>query len=378
MSLTSPRIDRRRFVAGAAALPAVGRLDCPPGGVFPGGDDRIRVGLVGCGGRGTGAAIHALCAAPNVTLTAMGDAFADQIASSAAWIAVRAGAAFDCPPERRFVGLEAWRRVVAADVDLVILASPPAFRPLQAAAAVAAGRHVWCETPGAVDAAGVRLLADAAATAETKGLCFGSGLAQRHDPVTAAIVDRARSTARPHAVSVHAVLGLPWLRPARPDWTAADCELRNWISRRRLSGGHVVEGHVAAVDKALWVLGDVDPAAAIPDPRSGGFRLMFHDGRSIDASLHRRLHATGAIDQRVRYGTFTRDLREPSSGSNHRADPLHVAMTRLVKAIRAGSRVDDAPWLCRATLAVVAGRTAVETGRSVTWSGLHGGTPSPA
>ena len=373
------RIDRRRFVAGAAGLPVACGLALPAGGAFAAGGDRLRVGLVGCGGRGTGAALHALGAARGVSLVAMADAFADQIDSSAALLAARAGAAFDCPPERRFAGPDAWREVVAADVDVVILATPPALRPLQAAAAVGAGRHVWCETPGAVDVAGVAILAAAGAAAAAAGLCFASGLALRHDAATAAVVDRIRDGAagRPLAVTTRADLGLPWFRPALPGWTAAEFELRNWISHPRWSGGHLVERHVAAIDKALWVLGDADPVAAIPDTRSAGFHLAFADGRRIDASCHRRLGGTGIVAERVRCEDGTCDLRRPTAAPYGDRHPLQVAMTRLVEAVRSGRRLDDSGPLSRATLAAVAGRMALEAGTAVAWGRLHVGTPSP-
>ncbi|MFM7108683.1 MAG: Gfo/Idh/MocA family protein [Planctomycetaceae bacterium] len=374
------RIERRRFVAAAAALPAACGLSLPAGGAFAAGGERLRVGLVGCGGRGTGAALHALAAAPGVTLVAMADAFADQLASSAAVLEARAAAAFDCPPDRRFAGLDAWRQVVAADVDLVILATPPAFRPRQAAAAVEAGKHVWCEKPGAVDAAGVAILAAAGATAAAAGLCFASGLAERHDPATAAVVGRILDgdAGRPLAVTVRGDLGLPWFRPARPGWTAAEFELRNWISHPRWSGGHLVEHHVAAIDKAFWALGDADPVAAIPDARSGGVRLAFADGRWIEAAFRRRAGAPGLVEERVRCADGTLDLRRPAVAPCGDRHPLRVAMARLVESVRSGRRIDDSTTLCRATLAAVAARTALDAATAVTWSGLHGGTASTA
>lgn len=372
------RLDRRRFVAGAVALPACG-LALPTGGAFAGGGDRIRVGLVGCGGRGTGAALQAVAAAPGVEVTALADAFADQVESSARVLAARAGAAFVCPPERRFVGLEAWRRVVESDVDIVILATPPVFRPRHTAAAVAAGKHVWCERPAAVDVAGVHRIAAACATAAARGLSFAAGLGERHDPVTATLVRRIRDGAAGSvlSVTVRADLGLPWHRPARPGWTAADSALRNWIACDRFSGGHLVEHHVDAIDKALWVLGDRDPAAVVPGP-DGGVRLLMDDGRHVDAALSRREGASGRVEQLARCTGGTRDLRRPADAPLGPRHPLQAAMTALVAAVRSGGRLDEAPRLCRATLAAVAGRMALETGRSVAWPNPRAGAPSLA
>ncbi|MFM9059251.1 MAG: Gfo/Idh/MocA family protein [Planctomycetaceae bacterium] len=380
MRPASHRLGRRRFVAGAVTLPAACGLSLPAGGVFAAGDDRIRIGLVGCGGRGTGAALHAVAAHAGITITSMADAFADQVTSSAGVLAARAGAAFACPPGRRFVGLDAWRHVVESDVDVVILATPPVFRPVHAAAAVRAGRHVWCEKPGAIDVAGVRTVAAAAAEAVVRGLSFASGLALRHDPVTTGLVARIRGGAagRPLAVSVRADLGLPWFRPARPDWSTAECALRNWISHDRLSGGHLVEHHVTALDTALRVLGDVDPVAAVPGIRPGEIRYVFADGRHIDAALRRRVGATGRIEERVRCTAGSGDLRRPMTATTGDRHPLRLAMTAFLGAIRSGRRLDEGPALCRATLAAIAGRMALEGGSAIPWTRLGTGHAPPA
>lgn len=375
----SSRLDRRRFIAGTVALPACG-LVLPSGGAFAAGGDRIRVGIVGCGGRGTGAALQAVAAAPGVEVTALADAFADQLESSARVLTARAGAAFACPPERRFVGAEAWRHVLQSDVDIVILATPPAFRPGHAAAAVAAGKHVWCERPAAVDVAGVRRVAAACAEAADRGLAFAAGLGARHDAATATLVNRIRDGAagRPLSVTVRADLGLPWYRPARPGWTAAEFELRNWISHDRFSGGHLVERHVDAIDKALWVLGDDDPVAAIPARDAGGVRLLMADGRHVDAALRRRDRASGLVEEHVRCTNGTRDLRRPPEAPHGSRHPLQSAMTCLVTAVRSGRRLDDGPRLCRASLAAIAGRIALQTGAAIAWQTLRTAAPSLA
>jgi predicted dehydrogenase len=375
---SATRLSRRRLVAGVAALPVACRAALPPGGVFAAGGDRIRVGVVGCGGRGTGAALDAVAADAGVVITSLADAFADQLDSSAALLSARAGTAFQCPPWRRFVGLAGWRMVVDSDVDLVILATPPVFRPLHAAAAVRAGRHVWCETPGAVDGAGVRLLSQAVAEAAARGLSFASGLAPRHGGPAAELLTsiRAGAAGRPLAVTVRGDLGLPWLRQAGPGDTTADLALRNWIWHPHLSGGHLVEHHVAALDKALWVLDDVDPVVAIPGPRPSSVRHELADGRHIDAALRRRPGATGVVVEQVRCTHGVRDLRTPASASS--PDPLRLGMSALVAAIRATRRLDDGPRLCRATQAAIAGRTALATGAAVPWSGaVSPGLPSP-
>lgn len=372
MPLSSRHVARRRFLAGAAALPAACGLPWSGSAVCAAGTDRLRVGLVGCGGRGTGAALDALTAAPGVSVVAMADAFPDQIESSAALLDARGGGRFDCPAERRFAGPDAWRHVVESDLDIVILATPPAFRPLHAATAVRAGRHVWCETPGAVDAAGVGVLAEAAAEAAGRGLSFASGLARRHDAFTTALMRHIHSGAagRPLAVTVRADLGLPWCRPMQPGWTGADVALRNWIRHEHLSGGHFVERHVAAIDTALWALGDEDPVEVVPHAAAGGVRFVLADGRHVDAALQRRCGATGSVEECLRTTSGVRDLRRPMPAAGDERPPHRAAMAAFVTAIRSGDRLDHGAWIHRATLAAVAGRTVLRTGSAVAWSDL--------
>lgn len=147
---------RRDFLkASTAAVSAATLVTLPAGGVFAAGTDAIRIGLIGCGGRGTGAAVNAVTADSNAKITAMGDAFADRLASSHENLAKTISDKVDCPPERRYVGIDAYRKVIESGVDVVLLASPPHFRPAHLAAAIKAGKHVFCEKPVAVDVPGV-------------------------------------------------------------------------------------------------------------------------------------------------------------------------------------------------------------------------------
>ena len=375
---TSPPVFSRRTLVGtAAALPACGGLRSA-GGLFAAGSDRIGVGLVGCGGRGTGAALQAAAADRGVSITCLADPFADHVASSARVLAAGAGRQFACPPDRRFVGMDAWHDVVAADVDLVILATPPAFRPLQAAAAVRAGKHVYCEKPAAIDAAGVGVVLAACAEARRRGLAFGSGLSRRHDAVVAEAVARIRggSVGAPRHATVHHRLGLPWQRPPHVAWTPAERRLRNWISAADYSGGDMVEHLVDAVDLAVWALGDDEPFAAVPAPTvtasaaATRATIVFADGRTIDAAVARGSHRRSRIVEEVRGTAGVRDLG-PRAPVGHGGGPHQAAMAAVLASIRGGRPVDEGRGLCRSTLVAIMGRMAAETGTAVSWSDLQ-------
>src|SRR5437868_6091593 len=183
--------SRREFLKGSTAVlggAIAGRLPVPPNAHAAGGDT-LRVGLVGCGGRGTGAAGQALNADPNVKLVAMGDAFEDRLQQSLNTLQsdAKIAAKIDVPPERRFAGFDAYRQVIAA-CDVVLLCTPPHFRPLHLAAAVEAGKHVFCEKPVAVDAPGVRSVLATCERVKAKNLSVVSGLCLRYfDPFREAV-----------------------------------------------------------------------------------------------------------------------------------------------------------------------------------------------
>ncbi|MFM9198077.1 MAG: Gfo/Idh/MocA family protein, partial [Planctomycetia bacterium] len=324
---------RRSFLGGALAVSCGTPGILPAGGLFAGGEQRLRVGLVGCGGRGTGAAAQAMAADPTVRVVALGDVFADQVSAAADVLSGtehgRAGR-FDCPPERRFVGPDAYLRVIESDLDVVLLAAPPHVRPRHLEAAVAAGRHVYCEKPVAIDVAGVMRAAAAAARGRAAGLAIVSGFCFRHDDRMSELVGRIHDGAigRPLSVRAHAAIGLPWRKPAGSGHDRGDRPLRNWISFARFSGGHFVEHHVQAIDRAIWIMGDEPPALAEPldlpaaagrrgdgptdafgdCPATTAVRYRYADGRSIEASIDRRQQGRDRIFETVIGSAGTGDV----------------------------------------------------------------------
>jgi len=400
--------SRRAFLGGTAiaSCAAIGTL--PTGGLFAAGQQRLRIGLVGCGGRGTGAALQAIEADPAVSLVALGDLFADQVTSSAEVLGRRAGDRFDCPPTRWFVGPESYRSVIASGVDLVLLAAPPHVRPLHLEAAVAAGKHVYCEKPVAIDVAGVVRASAAAARSRATGLALVSGFCFRHDPRMAEMVSRIHDglIGRPRVVQAHAAIGLPWRKPVESERDPGRWPLANWISFARFSGGHFVEQHVQAIDRAAWILGDLPPVIAEPiDPdtaptmgpsrcrdrqstgaigdcaASTAVRYRYADGQTIEASIERRERPCDWTIETVIGSAGSCDLlRGTMSGRQPWAakpapgpDRFRATMETLVQGILSGRAPHDGAHMCRSTLMAVMGRMAAETGRPVTWNGLAGG-----
>src|SRR5262245_13824677 len=172
---------RRQFLKTSAVL-AASAAAWQLGGVHAAGGDTLRVALIGCGNRGTGAASQALRADKNVKLVAMADAFEDRLQKSYTTLQrdVEIAQKVDVPPERQFVGFDAYEKALAAGVDVVLLCSPPGFRPLHLKAAVEVGKHVFAEKPVAVDAPGVRSVLATCEEAKKKNLSVVSGLCLRY------------------------------------------------------------------------------------------------------------------------------------------------------------------------------------------------------
>lgn len=375
---SSQRVSRRTFIGGVSAAAASATVEAAALPCFS-GSARLRVGVIGCGGRGTGAAAQAAAASPEVTITCLADLFTDPVATTAALLSRAAGSQFDCPPERRFSGPDAWRQLLATDVDLVILAAVPATRPLHFSAAIAAGKHVYCEKPAAIDGRGLVEVIAACEEARRRGLSVGSGLCFRHDAATREMIDRLHhgEIGDLQSVAVRSSVGLPWHRPRQPGWSHEEWRLRNWIECPELSGGHFVEHHVHALDKALWALGDTCPAVAVPaamPDRPGAAKAgstavsyRFADGRSIEASLDRRPGNGSRIEERAAGSRGCASLTPAPEAGPGRASPYAAAMSAVVASVTAGERLDESAALCRSTQAALLGRMAVEAGTAVGW-----------
>jgi myo-inositol 2-dehydrogenase / D-chiro-inositol 1-dehydrogenase len=255
-------MDRRDFVMTTAA--AVGGFSVvgQPSKLVaaPPGADPIRIGLIGCGGRGTGAVVQALSTAQDVQLVAMADAFADRVESSFGHLTsderdVDVRARVDVPVERRFSGFEAYLKVLPL-VDVVILATPPGFRPIHFEAAIAAGKHVFMEKPVATDAPGVRRVLEVAERAKAEKLNVVVGLQRHYQTVYREWVDRL------HAGMIgDIVLGRVywndagvWVRARQEGQTEMEYQMRNWYYFTWLGGDHIVEQHIHNLDVANWVL----------------------------------------------------------------------------------------------------------------------------
>jgi predicted dehydrogenase len=359
------------------------------------GASELRVGLVGCGRRGTGAAVQALSADPGARLVALADVFADALADSLAALA-RVPEVADrvaVPEERRFVGFDAYLGVLASDVDVVLLATPPHFRPLHLAAAIEAGKHVFAEKPVAVDAPGVRSVLGSVERARARGVSLVSGLNLRYLPWLREPVERVHAGAIGTISALHTVRygGDVFVHPRTPRMTEMEWQLRNWSCFTWLSGDFIAEQFVHQLDQAAWLLGDRYPVRcygtggrqARGGPEHGHtydhFSSVFEyeDGARLFATTRQQVGcspelATFAYGTRGRFSQTMRGVRiegeEPWRSERDPPQELHQAtQDAFFAALRAGRRIDNGEYMAKSTLMAILGRMCAYTGRSLTW-----------
>ena len=218
-------------------------------------EQTIRVGVIGCGGRGTGAIRNSLAASPMVRIVALGDVFEERAQSTAAKLVNESRSTVT--PETTFSGFDAFKKVLSTDVDMVILATPPHFRPQHFAAAVRAGKHVFMEKPVAVDAPGVRVVIEAAAQAKDKNLSVVSGTQRRHQQPYLEAMSQLRDgrIGDIRSASCWWNQGFLWRVDRTATMTDTEWQMRNWLYFTWLSGDHIVEQHIHNIDICNWALG---------------------------------------------------------------------------------------------------------------------------
>ncbi len=218
-------------------------------------DETIKIGLVGCGGRGRGAAGQAMNTQGPTSLVAMCDAFDDQLQSARRQLTEQHSDKVDVPEERQFVGFDGFQKLLQQDLDLVILATPPGFRPLHFEAAVNAGKHVFMEKPVAVDAPGVQRVLDATRKAKEKNLLVQVGLQRRHETRYKETIQRLQDGAIGDIILTRAYwngAGV-WTRPRKPEQTEMEYQMRNWYYFNWLCGDHITEQHIHNLDVINWL-----------------------------------------------------------------------------------------------------------------------------
>jgi predicted dehydrogenase len=395
--------SRRKFIKNTATAAVTAKLAL--GSKFTqtahaAGSDTLKVGLIGCGGRGRGAAIQTLKADPHTQLVALGDAFDDQIESCLKILKRHAGdlgGRIDVPKDRCFVGFDAYRQVLDSGIDVVLLAAPPHFRPQHLQASVDAGIHTFAEKPVAVDPAGVKKVQAACDEAKQKGLAVVSGLCWRYNTVARAAIQQIHDGAIGRIAAMHSAYnadrpGKEWPMQRKEHWGDMEWQLRNWYWFTWLSGDHIVEQAIHSMDKAAWAMHDEPPVSAVslggmqarsgPElgtifdhhavvyEHAGGLKHFHHcrqqPGCSNDVFCN--IIGTEGVCHVEKGMIQDHDGNVTWEYSGHKGRQMHQAeQDELFASIRAGKPVNNGDVMSKSTMLAILGRLASYTGKKITW-----------
>ena len=360
---------------------------------IPAGTKKLKVGLIGCGGRGTGALANFVEACKILGLetevVAVGDAFEDR--------ALEVGKKYSLAPEKCFSGFDNYHKVIATDCDYVLMATPPAFRPLHFAAAVEAGKHCFIEKPVAVDPVGARAVIATGEKAKAKGLAVVAGTQRRH------MADYLRNKALIDAGAIGTIKSgvvqwngtVPWTKRRNPGEADASYLARNWLNFNELSGDHIVEQHIHNLDVAVWFLGRLPVTALGFGGRARRETGNMFDFFSVDYDFGDDVRIHSQCRQIT--GTYARvgemfvgtegvclgggkltgkevSIPEIKVDSPDGQVQEHVNM---IRSVMAGKPLNDAQSIAESTLVAIMGRISAYTGEIVRWTDMTKNQQSP-
>lgn len=402
-------ISRRVFTASTAAIGAAAVFARPSFGMIAEqrSENTLRVGVVGCGGRGTGAVIQALKADPGSVLWAMGDVFGDKIDPC---LHYAREAMLDLDDEqstdswskkiqvegKKFSGFDAIHQVLASGVDVMILTTPPAFRPEHLRLSIDAGKHVFCEKPVAVDAPGVRSVLESARKAKANSLSLMSGFCWRYQDQVRETFEKLHSggIGELHTIqTTYNTTGWVEPKPRQSDWSDAEFELRNWQYFNNLSADHVAEQAVHAIDWQAWAMKDQPPLRCFgvggretrPELAETGnvwdhFGLIYeYEGGARAYHMCRHWPNTPSDNSAYFIGSKGKCVMQPwngthsiegdtpwkgAAGSNDMYQREHDV---LFRSIRSAEPVNDGVFMSHSSLLAIMGRMAAYTGQVVSW-----------
>jgi predicted dehydrogenase len=417
-------MERRTFLKGTAATAALGATGATTGGLllsacsgkkvteeFPplkaegtyyvpnlvdkaSAGKELKAGIVGCGGRGSGAAFNFLSAADGLTITALGDTFSDRVEELAEQLHTKAG--ITIPETNQFVGLDAYKAVIDSDVDVVILATPPTFRPEHFRYAVEKGKHAFLEKPICIDPVGYRTVMVAAKQAASKQLSVVTGTQRRHQ----------RSYVESYRQIMQGMIGeitggivywnqnMLWYKERKPGWRECEWMIRDWVNWKWLSGDHIVEQHVHNIDVFTWFSG-LRPVSAIGfGSRQRRITGDQYDNFSVDFTMENGVHlhsmcrqiegTDGKVSEFIQgtrgsWDSSTMEIRDLKGNivwkydatveekSFTQTNPFVLEHVNWINHIRSGQPIDCATENLPACLAAIMGRESAYTGTTKTW-----------
>ncbi len=405
-------LSRRKFLGNAAAIGALGALgvgavvsSCSRrptyvGPTFPDqapDGQRLRAGVIGCGGRGTGAAINFINSGPNLEIAALGDVFQHRLDRCREQLKERVGV--EVPDANCFTGFDAYQRVIDSDVDYIILCEPPYFRPRSFEAAIQARKHVFLEKPVAVDPVGLRQVMAAGRMAESAGLYVAAGTQRRHQRDYVKTFEMVKNGAIGDLVSANCYWNQSklWHVNRQEGWTDMEAMIRDWVNWTWLSGDHIVEQHVHNIDVVNWFF-EKHPVKALgfggrhrrPTGDQYDFfsvDFVFDDNRHMHSMCRQIDGCTNNVSELI-FGTegytnaqnriwdyngnviweYEYPLGDDGEPMNSVAiSPYDQTHINLVTAIRTGNYLNETQNVAESNMCAIMGRVSAYTGREVTW-----------
>ncbi len=390
---------RRDFLARSSLLAGAtvaGTLDIGRS-AYAAGSEEVKVGLIGCGGRGAGAAANTLAVNPYAKLTAMADAFPDRMDSSRKALKQKFNEQVTVDDSRCFSGFDAYRKLLDSGVHVALMAEPPHFRPMHIEACVEAGVHVFAEKPMAVDAPGVRRVLAAGEKARQKNLSFVSGFETRYSDSAREAFKRVQAGEIGDILTIEGVYntGPLWHRGRQPDWTEMQFQVRNWYYFTWLSGDHIVEQHVHFLDYVGWLMREQPPLHAW----GYGGRSQRVEAKYGDIFDHHSVVYEYANGTRVYamtrqqsgcfngvYSTVIGTQGQLRRGGNRRQSGIFTnrgdlkwqpepdgreaeinTFREMFAGMQAGKPINDSLSMARSTMLAILGRMATHSGQRITW-----------
>lgn len=415
MQLNNPSLSRRNFLKGSATIGTVGMmggipllsscssqqktkkeelqlpllLDQAPDG------KTLKAGLIGCGGRGTGAAVDFLNAGPNLEIVALGDVFQDKM--DACREILKKNKNVEIPDEKCFIGFDSYEKVIDSGVDVVLLCTPPHFRPIHVEAAVNAKKHIFMEKPIAVDPAGVRKVLASMKRAESMKLNVISGTIRRSQKDYMETRRRVLNGQIGEITGAHIIRngGALWFRSRKPEWSDMEYMLKNWVNFCWLSGDHITEQFIHEIDVMNWYLDEYPIKASgwggrqrrVTGDQYDFFSIeyLYENGmrthcaaRQIDGCSNGKVEqincTQGYADAAGKLydlnGNIIWEYPHPAENDTqsewHVTNPFVQEHINLVTAIRTGNTINDGEDQANSTLVAIMGRIAAYTGKDVT------------
>mgnify|MGYP006072550035 CR=1 FL=1 len=359
----------------------------------------IKVALIGCGGRGSGAANQTL-QVEGTKLVAMADAFEDRLEDAYKQLAGRYKDRVDVPKARKFIGFDAYKEAIDA-ADVVILTTPPGFRPIHFEYAVSKGKHVFMEKPVAVDAEGIRKVLKAAKEADRKKLKVVAGLQRRYQESYLQTFEEVQGGAIGDIVSAQCYWNSAgvWVKPRKPDQSEMDYQMRNWYYFTWLCGDQICEQHVHNIDVVNWFMGDKSPVKAYGmggrSQRVGKdfgeifdhhyVEFKYDNGEVLNSQCRHFRGTPGRVSELIigTKGTASAGLIKDHDGKtlfqhrNRKApNPYQVEHNELYRHIREDKPLNNAYYAAKSTFCAIIGRMATYSGQEIMWDKALADAPS--